>query len=378
MSPVFSPRLVVLGLALTCVAPGQIDPSVWRTDVSRKSIELQELHLSAAKDQIRALDEPRFTSVDQSARKLDPREPVIVFRTGDIARAYPVRVLLFHEIVNDVVADTPIAVTFCPLCNTGLVFDRRVDGRLHEFAVAGFLRKSDMVMYDRETESLWQQATGEALVGEHTGKRLKLLAGATVPFKTFREAHPEGTVLSLDTGAFFPYGISHYSRYEFTDQRKHVLETDRIGPRERVLAIQIEDQTIAYPLRYLSRWGTAEGKLVGRRYVVLYESSMLSAMDAEYLRDSRSIGSAAAFSPFVNGKRLRFRHDKSGRILDKQTGSRWTVLGRCIEGPLVGTQLEPIRSTVAFAFAWFDFYPKTRLMGIDPLTTEIAPNSTAP
>lgn len=343
----------------------QLDPAVWKTDVSRASIALGELHVSVAKDQIRAIDHPRFLSVEQAAPALDPREPVIVFAGAEPARAYPIRILLFHEIVNDVAGSTPIAVTFCPLCNTGLIFDRRVRGETLQFGVAGLLRKSDMIMHDRATESLWQQASGEALVGRYTGERLKLLGGASVPFGEFRDAHRDGLVLSPDAVSGAPYGISHYVGYEHGDRPRGPPLPGVLDAKERVLAILIDGRVVAHPFRDLARWLTVEGKLGGVRYVAFHERSMLSAMDQHNLTDSRAVGSAAAYSPVLDGRRLKFRRD-GDRIVDKETGSRWNVLGRCIEGPLQGKQLAPVLSTVAFAFAIREFYPNVRFAGGDP------------
>jgi len=272
---------------------------------------------------------------------------------------------LFHEIVNDTAGETPIAVTFCPLCNTGLIFDRRVRGQTLQFGVAGLLRKSDMVMHDRATESLWQQATGEALVGHYTGERLNLLGGTTVPFGSFLDTHPDGVVLAPPPGATAPYGISHYTDYELGDKPKGPPQVGSLNPKERVLAILVEGKVVAYPFRNLARWRVLEGKLSGVRYVAFFEDSMLSAMDEHRLTDSRPVGSAAAYSPFLDGRRLKFRRD-GDRIVDKETGSQWNVLGKCVEGPLKGWRLEPVLSTVAFAFAIREFYPNVRLVGLSP------------
>ncbi len=343
----------------------ELDPSVWKTDVSRAAIPLAELHMSVAKDQIPSIDSPSFAPARQAAEALDPREPVVIFDAVQPARAYPVRILLFHEIVNDTAGATPIAVTFCPLCNTGLIFDRRVRGETLRFGVAGLLRKSDMVMHDRATESLWQQATGEALVGHYTGERLKVLGGTTVSFGSFLETYPDGVVLLPPQGASAPYGISHYTGYELGDKPRGPGQPGSLGPKERVLAILADGKVVAYPFRDLARWRVLEGKLAGVRYVAFFEDSMLSAMDKRRLTDSRPVGSAAAYSPMLDGRRLRFRRD-GDRIVDKETGSQWNVLGRCVDGPLAGQRLEPVLSTVAFAFAIREFYPSVRLAGGDP------------
>jgi len=132
----------------------------------------------------------------QGDRFLDDREPVIVVERGAAARAYPLQILVWHEIVNDRLAGRPIAVTYCPLCNSGVVFDRRVDGRDLTFGTTGKLRRSDLVMWDRQTESWWQQFSGDALVGTLTGRRLRMLASQTLSWRDFKHIYPRGTVLS--------------------------------------------------------------------------------------------------------------------------------------------------------------------------------------
>ncbi|MGP1355283.1 DUF3179 domain-containing (seleno)protein, partial [Roseicyclus sp.] len=140
------------------------------------------------RDGIPAIDDPEFLPAAEEDR-LSPREPVMTLAPeGEPARAYPLRYLTWHEIVNDVVAGRPVAVTFCPLCNTALVFDRRVDGEVLSFGVSGNLRHSDMIMFDRETESWWQQAVGEGIVGEHAGARLEPVVSWVESWESFRAA----------------------------------------------------------------------------------------------------------------------------------------------------------------------------------------------
>lgn len=163
------------------------------TDFSRSTIDLAEIMSGGPpKDGIPALSNPKFIPVADETR-LAGREPVITYAPeGTTARAYPVRYLMWHEIVNDTVAGTPIAVTFCPLCNTGIVFSRRLHGKTLSFGVSGLLRNSDMVMYDRESESWWQQALGLGIVGLHSGQELTQLTAWIESWDSFRTAHPDG------------------------------------------------------------------------------------------------------------------------------------------------------------------------------------------
>ena len=145
--------------------------------------------------------------------------PVIALEIDGDARAYPLAVLTWHEIVNDTVGDVPVIVTFCPLCNTGLVFERTIDGALYDFGVSGNLRFSDMVMYDRQTETWWQQATGAGIVGELTGAKLEFVPSQIVGLDQFAETYPDGQVLSRDTGFSRDYGRNPYVGYDTVDQQ---------------------------------------------------------------------------------------------------------------------------------------------------------------
>ena len=185
----------------------------WRTDFSRYTVPLDEIVSGGPpKDGIPAIDRPRFVSVSQADDWLSPREPVVLVIKGGQAKAYPLQILIWHEIVNDIVGGAPVAVTYCPLCNTALAFDRRVDGMLLDFGTTGRLRYSDLVMYDRQTESWWQQATGEAIVGKFAGRKLEQVNAPLVSWGTFKRSSPNGLVLSRETGFDRPYGDNPYVR----------------------------------------------------------------------------------------------------------------------------------------------------------------------
>jgi len=363
-----SRSLAALALLIAPLLRAQVDLADWKTDVSKRSIELAELERSVGRDAFLAVDRPSFASVEEAAGWLTPGEPVLVVEIEGLARAYPIQILLFHELVNDRLAGVPLLVSFCPLCNSAVVFDRRLAGRELAFGVSGFLRNSDMVIYDRRTETLWQQLTGEALVGELSGARLTVLGSQTVSFETFAASYPGGQVLEPVPGIGAPYGQSHYVGYEWG--RRDFLPV-RLGkplgvaPLERVVALSLGARPKAYSFDYLRRRVVVESKIESTRYVILFDDDMLSAMDAERIADSRAVGSAGVFSPLLDGERLRFRRRKR-EIYDRKTGSRWDVLGRAVEGPLAGRRLRPIVHAQAFAFAWFVFYPETRLIGGRP------------
>ena len=187
----------------------------WSTDFARRSVGLGEFKDGGPpRDGIPPIDHPRVVTQRQGDRFVDEREPVMVVEQGAAARAYPLQILVWHEIVNDRLAGRPIAVTYCPLCNSGVVFDRRVDGHDLTFGTTGKLRRSDLVMWDRQTQSWWQQFSGEALVGTLTGKRLRTLANQTLSWQDFKHIYPHGTVLSRDTGFVRDYGRNPYEGYD--------------------------------------------------------------------------------------------------------------------------------------------------------------------
>ncbi|HIC89112.1 MAG TPA: DUF3179 domain-containing protein [Anaerolineae bacterium] len=229
----------------------------WNTNWNLHIVEYDEL-LSGGppRDGIPSIDKPRFASARDAADWLADNEPVIVLEIEGDARAYPLQILIWHEIVNDVVGGVPVLVTFCPLCNAAITFDRRLEGQVYEFGISGLLRNSDLVMYDRTTESLWQQFTGEAIVGDMVGQRLTFLPSSLISFADFRQAYPEGVVLSRDTGFSRDYGRNPYVGYDRVDQVPFLFDGEldgRLPPMERVITVELNGVDVAYPLSVLSK-----------------------------------------------------------------------------------------------------------------------------
>ena len=163
------------------------------------------------RDGIPALDEP--ANVPASAAPWDDEDLVIGLEVEGEARAYPLAILVWHELVNDRLGGRPVLVSYCPLCGTGIVFDRRIAGRERSFGVSGLLYRSDLLLYDRETESLWSQISAEAVTGPSRGQRLTLVRSRMLPWGTWRRRHPATTVLSRQTGHQRRYGSSPYGDY---------------------------------------------------------------------------------------------------------------------------------------------------------------------
>jgi hypothetical protein len=332
------------------------------TDFSRRSIGMEEITRGGpSKDGIPAIDEPEFVSTREAARWLTPKEPLVSLEHGGEARAYPLQILLYHEIVNDRIAGTPVTVTFCPLCYSAIVFDRRVNGTTLDFGTTGRLRKSDLVMYDRQTESWWQQFTGTGIIGKYTGVTLARLPSMITSFESFRSSYPAGRVLSKATGSNRPYGNNPYRNYDDSSSTPFLFNEPldpRLPPMERILALRVADRQRIYPFSELRNQPVINDRLSGKAVTIFSKADILSAVDAAAIEHSRETLMAAAFSRELNGHTLVFRQ-VGDRIVDSGTGSVWTIVGKAVSGPLTGQSLTPVDSGIHFAFAWLAFYPET-------------------
>jgi len=335
-----------------------------RTDFTKRTVALEEIHSGGPpKDGIPAIDRPQFVTTDAAGKWLDRREPVIVFERHGDARAYPLQVLIFHEIVNDTVGGAPVAVTFCPLCNASIVFDRVVKGAVLDFGTTGKLRKSDLVMYDRQTESWWQQFTGKGIVGRYAGSELRQLPSTISAFSEFRKAYPQGRVLSRQTGFSRPYGKNPYRGYDRVGDMPFLF-SDPVDPRlpamERVLGVSSGGKSRIYPFSALAAQRVVNDRIGAEPIAVFTVDGMLSALDAEVIRDSRRIPAAAAYSRRLGARTLSFEL-RGDRIFDRETGSEWDIFGRAVAGPLGGRRLSSADSGVHFAFAWLAFNPQSEI-----------------
>jgi hypothetical protein len=269
----------------------------WDTDFSQHSVPLSEFQSGGpGKDGIPSIDAPRFVSVEEAGEWLADREPVIELVHAGIARAYPIQILVWHEIVNDEIGGTPVAVTFCPLCNTALVFDRRVDGEVLDFGTTGNLRNSDLVMYDRQTESWWQQFGGEAVVGELTGAELEHLPARIVAWEDFARQHPDSEVLSQETGFLRSYGRNPYEGYDDVDSGPLFpvsREDDRLAPKERVVYLERGDDAVVVPFSVLAERELVEVMVGDEKVVVEWVPGVRSPLDSSFVASGREVGSAA-------------------------------------------------------------------------------------
>lgn len=360
-------RFAVFAVLLTLAAVGSSRAGTLRTDLSKALVPLDEIVSGGPPpDGIPAIDRPALVPAAAADGWLKAKEPVLALEIKGDARAYPLQILMWHEIVNDIVGGRPIAVTYCPLCNSGLVFDRVVGGITFDFGTSGKLYKSGLVMYDRQTHSLWAQMEGRAIVGERTGTRLAMVPANTLAYEDFKAIYPRGKVLSRETGHARAYGRNPYEAYDRPDSFPFLLQgtADRRRPaKERVVGVVIAGAARAYPWPTLEKQGVLHDSLRGELLVIFHRSGALSALDDSQMERSRAVGATAVFSRVVGASPLMFEPVAEG-FRDKQTGSLWNLLGYATRGPLAGRRLTPIQHVDAFWFAWAAFNPSTTVFGI--------------
>ncbi|MBS1270692.1 MAG: hypothetical protein MAG794_01658 [Gammaproteobacteria bacterium] len=240
-------------------------------DMSRASIPVEEIHHGGPpKDGIPAIDNPRFVSPGE-AGFLAPEDRVMAMVRKGVAKAYPIKILNYHEIVNDRFAGEAVVVSYCPLCGTGMAFSSEIDGRDASFGVSGLLYNSDVLLYDRETESLWSQITQKAVSGPLVGTELKHLAASHTTWRDWRERHPDTLVLSTQTGYNRDYSRTPYAGYEDSGRIWFpVANRDkRYHPKELVIGLDLDGQVKAYPFAELSQHDTPFADRVADREITI-------------------------------------------------------------------------------------------------------------
>ncbi len=319
-------------------------------------------------DGIPPIDVPRFLRISDNLEFLPANEPVVALEINGDARAYPIRAMVWHEIVNDVVGGVPVTVTYCPLCNSAATYDRRIDGAETTFGTSGLLFASALVMYDRATESLWTHFNGEAVVGVLTGARLEEYPSPLLSWGDFRSAYPAGQVLDFEASGFDrDYGRNPYLGYDAEANTPFLFRgalDDRAKAMQRVVGIEAGDASSAFSLSAVSGGeGKATMAAVGSTPVAIFWTpGQSSALDTSAITEGRDVGSVGVFVPELDGRTLSFAFE-DGRFVDEETGSSWTITGEAIDGDLAGSRLERIPHLDTFWFAWSTYQPGTELIG---------------
>src|SRR5262249_41167232 len=256
----------------------------WKTNTEKRSIDLDDLiSPGMPKDGIPSIDHPKFVTVEAARSWISPTEPVIALNVNRIARAYPLQILIWHEVCNDQIGPTPVVITFCSICNSAIVFKRSISRRVLSFGISGFVHGANMVLYDRETESWWQQFTGKAIVGDLTGSKLIRLNAQMISFSQFSSAFPAGQVLSRQTGFVRDYGRNPHLRYDNprgTPNHFRGKPDKRLTPMERVIGVEIGEQARAYPYSITAARRVTYDTIGSQELVIFHAEGATSALDA--------------------------------------------------------------------------------------------------
>jgi len=298
------------------------------------------------KDGIPSIDKPKFTSVEEADKWLNDDDLVLGLVRNGVARAYPFRIMNWHEIVNEKIKNEAILITYCPLCRTGLAFESKINNEEVEFGTSGKLFNSNLVMYDRKTDSYWSQVTGQAIVGELTGMKLKRIALDTLPWQNWKEEHPDSLILSRDTGHIRDYNRDPYAGYEKRSSVLFPLENrdDRLHSKTIVVGIELNGKQKAYPQEDVRKVGLINDEFADTQLLVVFDEA--SAVVKIFERE-------------LEGNVLEFKLENK-KLIDNN-GDEWSFYGEGL-GEAEGKELKPVLTDGgSFWFSWFSFFPDTEL-----------------
>ncbi len=280
--------LVALTTSLAHATPERWKREGWKTDFDQKSIAFDEiLSGGIGRDVIPPIDKPAFRPVSAISH-IKGTEPVVGVEINGDARAYPLQMMTWHEIVNDTFGDVPVAVTYCPLCNSAIVFERTVGGKVLDFGTTGKLRNSDLVMYDRQTQSWWQQFIGQAIVGEMTGEKLKSIPARLESYANFKARFPKGQVLVPNNDGLRAYGRNPYAGYD-SAKSPFLYRGEMpkgIEPMARVVAYRVDGKLQALALSLLAK----EERVEIGDVVFTWSKGQNSALDTRLIAEGRDVG----------------------------------------------------------------------------------------
>ena len=319
-------------------------------------------------DGIPTIDKPSFQSTSE-IEALVEAEPVVAVTINGDARAYPIRVLTRHELVNDTVGGVPVTVSYCPLCNSAVTYDRRVADRVLDFGTSGSLYQSSLVMYDRQTQSLWTHFDGEAVIGHLAGAHLDLYPTQIVAWSEWSRDNPEGLVLTGEEGGLGldAYGSNPYVGYESSenllnpDFQSEAID-ERLPRKERVIGLRNTDgEAVAIRHSHLREVRVVELTFNGLPLVVWNLSGATSAIDTSVVYEGQDVGTTGVFSALIGDIALTFEPAEGG-FRDREIGSSWSVTGKATAGTFEGSQLEPQEFLDTFWFSWSTFNRSTTII----------------
>ena len=353
--------IILLGIFVISSA---IAISFIKEDIFQMSIDSQEIKHTvpldkivsggSPQDGIPSIDNPKFQSVQEADKILKDSEFVLGLNINGDMRAYPLQILVWHEIVNDVVDGKPVAITYCPLCFTNQVFNRTlIDGNIVEFGTSGKLYNNNLVMYDRANNSLWNQALGEGIVGDYSGIKLEKIPFDIAYWKEWKKLYPESKVLSRDTGSVRPYGADPYGNYYSNDLIFFPLTNNdkRLGLKEIVIGIQNENKFKAYKLQDIETKKIINDDIGDKKIALVSLQPFMIRVFDRFLDNEKKVTDL-------------FYNKENNTLIDIVTGSELNFDGKFINGPLQDKQLKRLSMDQGFWFTWAAFHPETEIFFI--------------
>ncbi|NLR91126.1 DUF3179 domain-containing (seleno)protein [Flammeovirga agarivorans] len=347
--------------------------SEWSTDINKANFKLWEYESLVPKDAFKAIDYPRFYNEERAQEKYNPNENVVVVSKGREHKAYPMEILMFHQVINDRIGGMPIAITYCPLSDAVKVFERRFEHkgvqRELEFSPSGMIRMSNIILYDRQTESWWQQYNGKSDTGFFRNKVLTERMAVRMTMQQFYDNCKYGLVLRDDEkDALLPYGVNPYYKYDNVLVEKPLylnhMPSERLMPMERILTVNLRGKHMVYPMEEVKKHKVINDTPLDMYVAIFYMEGSTSMLGDRDIKSAKDIGSAVAYSAFYDGQWLTF--SKEGDLfVDDRTSSKWNFMGKCVEGSYEGGQLETILSTESFAFPELEFYTNSLIYSIN-------------
>jgi len=364
--------LITVNLSAQIQNPRNVEYN-FKTDTTKTIVDLSEVILVLPRRTFPIIDTPAFVNKEKGMEMFIKTEPVIAVEINGKAKAYSMNIFSSHELSNDVLAGIPILPSYCPLCNSAVVFDRRLTthgvDKVLTFEVSGMLRHSGMVIFDTETESWWQQSMGKALVGEFVGEQLSVIPSLILSVEEFFENYPEGLILSKETGhtkSMEHYGKNRYTKYDSIGNLPYaryfnIDDVDkRLPAMERLIDIQDGEFSKIYPFTILIKKGVVNDQFKTKNISIFYQKGARSHLDEYNIEEAREIGTATVFNTNLDGQILTFKKE-DGKFFDLETKSEWVITGKCIAGSLKGKQLVIEPHSNHFAFSWLKFHPNSEI-----------------
>ncbi|WP_169656715.1 DUF3179 domain-containing (seleno)protein [Flammeovirga aprica] len=347
--------------------------SEWTTNVDNSSISLYEYENLVPKDAFQSIDHPRFYNEENAKEEYKEEANVVVVAAGREFKAYPLDFLMFHQVINDRIGGMPIAITYCPLTDAVEVYERRFQykGVQRELTLhpSGMIRKSNIILYDQQSESWWQQYNGKSYTGEFKGHELVKYPVLRMTMGQYFDNYRYGLVMKFnERDELLPYGKNPYYNYDnvLVEKPLHLnyMPSERLMPMERIVAVKLLDEHVIYPLEDVQERGVINDKPLDMYIAVFYSGASTSMLAGRDIHTNKKIGSVAVYSSFHEGQSLSF--SKEGEVFrDDQTQSVWNFSGRCIEGKLKGQQLKMLKFSQNFSFPELDFYPNSLIYNIN-------------